>query len=139
MGEIKQKGQNTKVYDLWFYCSQIVSILFRSFGFIAPRFCLSCLSPLVYCSQILSILFRPFGFIVPRFCLSCLDLLVLLLPDFVSPVYDLWFYCSQILSILFRPFGFIVPSKTKGLKQDRQNLGAIKPKVINRIDKIWEQ
>jgi hypothetical protein len=29
--------------------------------------------------------------------------------------------------------------KTKGPKQDRQNLGARKPKGLNRIDKIWEQ
>ena len=29
--------------------------------------------------------------------------------------------------------------KTKGSKLDRQNLGARKPKGLNRIDKIWEQ
>ena len=29
--------------------------------------------------------------------------------------------------------------KTKGSKQDSQNLGARKPKGLNRIAKIWEQ
>jgi hypothetical protein len=42
-----------------------------------------------------------------------------------------------ILAILFRPkYG---RKKTKGLKKDRQNLEAGKPKGLNRIDKIWEQ
>ena len=30
-------------------------------------------------------------------------------------------------------------AKIKGSKQDSQNLGARKPKSLNRIDKIWEQ
>jgi hypothetical protein len=30
-------------------------------------------------------------------------------------------------------------AKIKGSKQDNQNLGARKPKSLNRIDKIWEQ
>jgi hypothetical protein len=29
--------------------------------------------------------------------------------------------------------------KTKGPKQDSQNLGARKPMELNRIDKIWEK
>jgi hypothetical protein len=29
--------------------------------------------------------------------------------------------------------------KAKGPKQDRQNLGARKPKDLNSIDRIWEQ
>ena len=63
-----------------------------------------------YCSQILAIPYMPFGFIAPRFWLSHLGPLVLLLPDFVYPIYALWFYCSQILSIPYMPFGFIAPS-----------------------------
>jgi hypothetical protein len=51
----------------------------------------------------------PYGFLAPRFCLFCLGPLVFLLPDFGYP------------------------------KQDRQSLGARKPKGLNRIDKIWEQ
>jgi hypothetical protein len=64
------------------------------------------------------------------------------------------------LAILFRPFCFLFPkgpkqdrqnlgarkpkglnriAKIKGSKQDNQNLGARKPESINRIDKIWEQ
>ena len=95
---------------LWFSSSQILSILLRSFGFLTPRFCLSCLDPLILailfktlwfsCSQVLVILFRPIGFLAPRFCLSCLDPyffvasrfclsclgpLVFLLPDFGYP------------------------------------------------------
>jgi hypothetical protein len=30
-------------------------------------------------------------------------------------------------------------NKTKGPKQDGQNLGAIKPKGLNKMAKIWEQ
>jgi hypothetical protein len=52
---------------------------------------------------------------------------------------------------MFIPFGFIAPiiwqtgktnsgrNKTKEPKQDRQILGAIKPKDLNRIDKFWEE
>ena len=29
--------------------------------------------------------------------------------------------------------------ENKGSKQDRQNLGTIKPKGLNRIVKVWEQ
>jgi hypothetical protein len=54
-----------------------------------------------YCSQILAIPYMPFGFIAPRFWLSHLGPLVLLLPDFVYPIYALWFYCSQLLAIPF--------------------------------------
>ena len=61
------------------------------------------------CSQTLAILFRPFGFLAPRFWLSCLDPLVFLLPDFDYPVQTIWFSCSQILTILFRPFAFLAP------------------------------
>ena len=101
------------VQTLWFSCSQILSILFRPFGFLTPRFRLSCLDNLVFllpdfsypvqtlwfsCSQIQAILFRPFGFLAPRFWLSCLDPLLFLLPDFGYPVYTLWFSCSQILA-----------------------------------------
>jgi hypothetical protein len=72
----------------------------------------------------LSILFRHFGFLALKFSLSCLDAL--------------------ILAILIKPFGFLAPAnsgskKPKGLKQDRQNLGARTPKGLNRIDKIWEK
>ena len=110
------------VQTLRFSCSHTLSILFRSFYFLAPRFCLSCLGPLgfllpdfVYsvqtfwfsCSHTLAILFRSFYFLSPRLCLSCLDPLVFLLPDFVYPVSVLWFSCSQTLSILFRSFGFL--------------------------------
>ena len=112
------------VQTLWFSWSQILAILFRPFGFLAPRFQLSCLDPLVFllpdfsypawtlwffCSHILTILFRPFGFLAPRFQLSCLDPLVFLLPYFDYPVQTLWFSCSQIVTILFRPFDFLAP------------------------------
>ena len=62
-----------------------------------------------YCSQIQAIQFRPFGFIAPRFWLSCLDPFAFLFPDFGYPVQALQFYCSQILAIQFRPFSFIAP------------------------------
>jgi amino acid transporter len=134
-------GFGYPVYALWFTCSQILVIVFMPFGLLAPRFWLSCLCPLVYllpdfgqpvyalwftCSQILVILFMPFGLLAPRFWLSCLCPLVYLLPDFGYPVYALWFTCSQIFA-------------SKVHKQDSQNLGASKPKGINRIAKIWEQ
>jgi hypothetical protein len=57
-----------------------------------------------------------------------------LLPDLGSPGEALWFSCSQILSTLFRLFGTKSGSKkTKGPKQDSQNLGARKAKGLNRI------
>jgi hypothetical protein len=41
---------------------------------------------------------------------------------------------------MFRPFGFLAPrfriAKAKGPKQDRQNLGARKPKGLNIIEKM---
>jgi hypothetical protein len=86
------------------------------------------------------VVFSPFGFLAPRFCLSCLGPLVFLLPDFGYPVEALWFSCSQILSILFRPGQPKSGSKnTKGPKQDSKNLRAKTPKCLNRIAKIWEQ
>jgi hypothetical protein len=57
-----------------------------------------------------------------------------LLPDFVYPVYALWFSFSQITG--YTKYG---SKKAIGPKQNRQNLGARKPKGLNRIDKIWEQ
>jgi hypothetical protein len=57
-------------------------------------------------SHNLALLFRPFGFIAPIIWLSCLGLLVLLLPEFGSPV------------------------------QESQIMGAIKPKVLNRRAKL---
>jgi hypothetical protein len=62
----------------------------------------------------------------------------------LSSIYvSVWLSCLNpwILSIMFRPFGFLAKSgskKTKEPKQDRQNLGASKPKGLNRIAKIWE-
>jgi hypothetical protein len=46
----------------------------------------------------------------------------LLAPSFGDPVQALWFSCSQIVSIMFKFFALLV-----------------KPKGLNRIDKIWEQ
>jgi hypothetical protein len=125
------------------------------FGLLAPRFWLSCLCPLVYllpdfgyrvyafwftCSQILAIMFMPFGLLAPRFWPACLCPLVYLLPDFGYLVYALWFTCSQVLAILFMPFGLLAPRFWLScLCKDNQNLGASKPKGINRIAKIWEQ
>jgi hypothetical protein len=42
----------------------------------------------------------PFGFLAPRFWLSFLCPVVFLLPDFGYPFHALWFSCSQILAIL---------------------------------------
>jgi hypothetical protein len=69
-----------------------------------------------------------------------------LLPDFVYPVYALWFskktkgpkQDSQNQGAR-KSKGLNRIDKIKGSKQDSQNLGARKPKGLNRIDKIWEQ
>ena len=61
------------------------------------------------CSQILALLFRPYGFLAPRFWLSCSGPMVFLLPDFSYPVQALWFSYSQIVALLFRPYGFLAP------------------------------
>ena len=118
------------VQTLWFTCSQILAILFRPFGLLAPRFWLSCLGPLVYllpdfgypvqalwftCSHILATLFRP---------------LVYLLPDFGYPVQALWFTCSHIFPILFRPFGLLAPKDLDYLAFQSFDFRAYLMKVI---------
>jgi hypothetical protein len=102
----------------------MLAIMFRPFGFLAPRFWLSCFDRLgfllpdfgyhvstvwVSCSQILAIMFRPFGFLDPRFWLSFFDRLGFMLPYFGSHVSTVWVSCSQILVIMLPPFGFLAP------------------------------
>jgi hypothetical protein len=58
-----------------------MAILFRPFGFGYPVEALLFSFP-----QILAFLLRPFDFLAPRFWLSCLGPLVFLLPDFGYPV-----------------------------------------------------
>jgi membrane protein required for beta-lactamase induction len=98
------------VEALWFSCSQILAILFRPFGFLAPRFWLSCLGPLVLPksgskntkgpkqdSQNLRAR-KPKG--LNR---------IAKIWEQENPVEALWFSCSHILAILFRPFGVLAP------------------------------
>jgi hypothetical protein len=75
-----------------FYCSQILAILFRPFGFISYRYGSKKTKGPKQDSQNLGarkqkgILLRSFSFLAPRFWLSCLGSLILLLPDFGYPV-----------------------------------------------------
>ena len=92
------------VQTLWFTCSQILAILFRPFGLLAPRFWLSCLGPLVYLLPHFGYPVQALGLLAPRFWLPCLGSLVYLLPHFPYPVQTLWFTCSKRL----RLFGFSI-------------------------------
>jgi hypothetical protein len=74
------------IYSLWFLIILFRSFGFITLRAFKMFVFFTDLNHVIIIKTNVFILLRPFGFLAPRFCLSCLDLLVFLLPDFVYPV-----------------------------------------------------